>query len=95
MVIKKAKPREKVYSLGDGNGLSLIVEPNGSKGWRFRYQFNGKSKMISLGIYPVITLNEAREKRDSARKLVANGTDPAEARKEERDKASIRYASRW
>ncbi|MCL8627886.1 tyrosine-type recombinase/integrase [Proteus mirabilis] len=88
MAIKKAKPREKVYSLGDGNGLSLIVEPNGSKGWRFRYQFNGKSKMISLGIYPVITLNEAREKRDGARRLVANGTDPAEARKEERNKAS-------
>lgn len=88
MAIKKAKPREKVYSLGDGNGLSLIVEPNGSKGWRFRYQFNGKSKMISLGIYPVITLNEAREKRDDARRLVANGTDPAEARKEERNKAS-------
>lgn len=78
MVIKKAKPREKVYSLGDGNGLSLIVEPNGSKGWRFRYQFNGKSKIISLGIYPVITLNEAREKRDDARRLVANGTDPSE-----------------
>ncbi|MDM3622988.1 tyrosine-type recombinase/integrase [Proteus mirabilis] len=88
MAIKKAKPREKVYSLGDGNGLSLIVEPNGSKGWRFRYQFNGKSKMISLGIYPVITLNEAREKRDNARKLVANGTDPSEARKEERDRDS-------
>lgn len=88
MAIKKAKPREKVYSLGDGNGLSLIVEPSGSKGWRFRYQFNGKSKMISLGIYPVITLNEAREKRDDARRLVANGTDPAEARKEERNKAS-------
>lgn len=88
MAIKKAKPREKVYSLGDGNGLSLIVEPNGSKGWRFRYQFNGKSKMISLGIYPVITLNEAREKRDNARKLVANGVDPSEARKEERNKVS-------
>lgn len=78
MVIKKAKPREKVYSLGDGNGLSLIVEPNGSKGWRFRYPFNGKSKMISLGIYPVITLNEAREKRDDAGRLVAYGTDPSE-----------------
>lgn len=88
MAIKKAKPREKVYSLGDGNGLSLIVEPNGSKGWRFRYQFNGKSKMISLGIYPVITLNEAREKRDDARRLVANGTDPAEVRKEERNNAN-------
>ena len=78
MAIKKAKPREQVYSLGDGNGLSLIVEPNGSKGWRFRYQFNGKSKMISLGIYPVITLNEAREKRDDAGRLVAYGTDPSE-----------------
>ncbi|WP_413493778.1 tyrosine-type recombinase/integrase [Morganella psychrotolerans] len=84
MAIKRAKPKEKAYTLADGNGLSLLVETNGSKGWRFRYQFAGKTKMISLGIYPVVTLNEARSKRDEARKLVANDINPSEARKAEK-----------
>lgn len=77
MAIKWAKPKEKAYTLADGNGLSLLVETSGSKGWRFRYQFAGKTKMISLGIYPVVTLNEAR-------KLVANDINPSEARKAEK-----------
>lgn len=84
MAIKRAKPKEKSYTLADGNGLSLLVETNGSKGWRYRYQFAGKTKMISLGIYPVVTLNEARAKRDEARKQVANGVNPSEARKAEK-----------
>ncbi|MEX9841040.1 tyrosine-type recombinase/integrase [Providencia rettgeri] len=84
MAIKRAKPKEKSYTLADGNGLSLLVETNGSKGWRYRYQFAGKTKMISLGIYPVVTLNEARAKRDEARKQVANGINPSEARKAEK-----------
>lgn len=84
MAIKRAKPKEKSYTLADGNGLSLLVETNGSKGWRYRYQFAGKTKMISLGIYPVVTLNEARTKRDEARKQVANGINPSEARKSEK-----------
>ncbi|CDM90607.1 protein of unknown function [Xenorhabdus bovienii] len=46
MAIKRAKPKEKSYTLADGNGLSLLVETNGSKGWRYRYQFTGKTKMI-------------------------------------------------
>ncbi|CDH05796.1 hypothetical protein XBO1_2010002 [Xenorhabdus bovienii str. oregonense] len=66
MAIKRAKPKEKSYTLADGNGLSLLVETNGSKGWRYRYQFTGKTKMISLGVYPVVTLTEARAKRDEA-----------------------------
>lgn len=66
--IKRAKPKEKVYTLADGNGLSLLVDTNGSKGWRYRNQFGGKTKMISLGIYPVVSLTEARTKRDEARK---------------------------
>lgn len=81
MAIKRAKPKEKAYTLADGNGLSLLVDTNGSKGWRYRYQFGGKTKMISLGIYPVVTLTEARAKRDEARKLVAGGINPSEARK--------------
>ncbi|OTA21717.1 integrase [Xenorhabdus beddingii] len=87
MAIKRAKPKEKTYTLADGNGLSLLIDTNGSKGWRYRYQFAGKTKMISLGIYPVITLTEARAKRDEARKLVANGINPSEARKAEKTAA--------
>ncbi|MEQ1975870.1 integrase arm-type DNA-binding domain-containing protein [Xenorhabdus sp. SGI240] len=84
LAIKRAKPKEKTYTLADGNGLSLLVDTNGSKGWRYRYQFAGKTKMISLGVYPVVTLTEARTKRDEARKLVANGLNPSEVRKTEK-----------
>ncbi|VEB62992.1 Putative prophage CPS-53 integrase [Providencia rustigianii] len=70
MVIKKAKPRDKAYSLADGKGLSLLIEYTGSKGWRFRYRFEGKAKMLSFGTYPEVTLLMAREKREAARKLL-------------------------
>ena len=73
MQIRRAKPEDKPYTLGDGQGLSLLIEPNGSKSWRFRYRFAGKPKMISLGVYPTITLADARSRRDEARKLVAEG----------------------
>ena len=59
MQIRRAKPEDKSYTLGDGQGLSLLIEPNGSKSWRFRYRFAGKPKMISLGVYPTITLADA------------------------------------
>ncbi len=52
MAIKRAKPKEKSYTLADGNGLSLLVETSGSKGWRYRYQFAGKTKMISVALKP-------------------------------------------
>ncbi|MCG3464004.1 tyrosine-type recombinase/integrase [Xenorhabdus bovienii] len=84
LAIKRAKPKEKAYTLADSNGLSLLIDTNGSKGWRYRYQYAGKTKMISLGVYPVVTLTEARTKRDEARKLVANGINPSEARKAEK-----------
>lgn len=82
--IRRSKPREKSYTLNDGNGLSLLIEPNGSRGWRFRYRFDGKPKMISLGTYPDVTLNDARRKRDDARRLVAGGINPSDVRKEEK-----------
>jgi len=84
MQIRRAKPEAKAYTLGDGQGLSLIIEPNGSKSWRFRYRFAGKPKMISLGVYPTITLADARSRRDDARKLVAEGKNPSEVRKEQK-----------
>jgi len=82
--IKSAKSKDKPYSLADGLGLSLLVEINGNKGWRFRYRFDGKPKMMSFGTYPEISLAEARLKREQARKNVANGINPAELKKAER-----------
>nr|WP_154325279.1 integrase arm-type DNA-binding domain-containing protein [Pantoea sp. 201603H] len=84
MQIRRAKPETKAYTLGDGQGLSLLIEPNGSKSWRFRYRFAGKPKMISLGVYPTISLADARSRRDDARKLVAEGKNPSEVRKEQK-----------
>ncbi len=74
--VRTAKPKEKAYKLSDGRGLYLLVHPNGSKYWRFKYQFNRKEKLLALGVYPDITLAKARERREQSRKLVANGTDP-------------------
>ncbi|EBQ8818774.1 tyrosine-type recombinase/integrase [Salmonella enterica subsp. enterica] len=82
--IRRAKPGDKAYTKNDGNGLSLLIEPNGSKGWRFRYRFDGKPKMLSLGTYPTITLTEARQKRDEAKKLIVAGINPSNVRKEEK-----------
>lgn len=79
--IRRAKPQEKPYTLSDGLGLALLINPDGSKGWRFRYRFNGKAKLMSFGSYSLVSLAEAREKRDVARKQVANDIDPVEERK--------------
>lgn len=75
--IKTAKPTEKVYKLYDAEGLYIEVPPSGSKRWRFKYRFDGKEKRISLGTYPEIGLKVARERRDAARVLVAEGQDPS------------------
>jgi integrase len=82
--IRRAKPAEKTYTKSDGNGLSLQIEPNGSKGWRFRYRFEGKAKMLSLGTYPKVSLSEARRKRDEAQELLAAGINPSDNRKEKK-----------
>ena len=66
--IKQAKPREKDYMLNDDRGLCLLVKPNGGKYWRLRYWQDTKEKRLSLGVYPIVTLKEAREKRDELRK---------------------------
>lgn len=79
--IRRAKAQDKPFTLSDGLGLSLLINPDGSKGWRFRYRFAGKARLMSFGSYSLISLAEAREKRDAARKQVANGIDPVEERK--------------
>lgn len=81
---RTAKPREKLYRLADAAGLCLEVNPSGSKLWRFRYRFAGKAKMMGLGAYPTITLAKARERREDARRQLANGIDPSAHKQAER-----------
>lgn len=78
---KQAKPREKAYKLADAKGLYLEVAPSGGKWWRLKYRIGGKEKRISLGVYPEVSLKEAREKCDVARKQIASGIDPSDQRK--------------
>lgn len=82
--IQNAKPRDKPYKLSDGDGLHLLVQPSGSKLWRFRYQFALKEKMLSLGSFPEVSLASAREKKSDARKLVAQGIDPSQQRSQDK-----------
>jgi len=79
--VRNAKPQEKPAKLYDGRGLYLEVSPAGGKWWRLKYRFDGKEKRLSLGIYPDVSLKDARNRRDAARKLLADGTDPSENRK--------------
>lgn len=79
--IRTAKPSAKPVRMFDGGGLYLELSPAGGKLWRLKYRFDGKEKRLALGIYPDIGLRDARERREEARKLLANGADPAEARK--------------
>lgn len=82
--IKSAKPKDAPYKLSDGGGMYLLIKPNGGKYWHLAYRFNNKQKLLALGVYPDITLKEARQKRDDARKLLKDSIDPSEAKKEEK-----------
>lgn len=82
--INAAKPRDKAWSLSDSQGLYLVIQPNGSKLWRFRYRFLDRQKTLHLGGWPQISLADARTRRDDAKKLVANGIDPALEKKRAR-----------
>ena len=79
--IRNAKPGEKPVKMFDVDGLFIIITPTGGKWWRFRYKFDGKEKLLSLGVYPDVGLKDARAKRDDARKLLAKDVDPGEHRK--------------
>jgi Integrase len=79
--VEAAKGKEKSYKLFDGGGLYLQVEPNGSRYWRMKYRFAGKEKRLSFGVYPTVTLADARQKREDAKKLLAAGEDPGEVKK--------------
>jgi len=83
--VTNAKPRAKPYKLADERGLFLLVRSNGSRWWRFKYRRPGthKENLLSLGVYPDVSLRKARERRDEARRLLADGIDPGDKRKAE------------
>ena len=91
--VKKAQPKEKPYKLMDGLGLHLQVTKTGGKWWRFKYLFEGKEKLLSLGVYPDISLAEARNRRQDARTLVAKGIDPSSDRKIVKEQKAERSAN--
>jgi integrase len=82
--IRNAKPGERDYKITDFDGLYLLVRPNGSRLWRFAYRLGGKQKQIALGAYPEVTLADARDRRETARKLLASGKDPSVERRLEK-----------
>ncbi len=90
LAARRAKPRAASYKLTDAAGLALIVRPSGSKSWGFRYRFGGLDRTLGLGAYPEVTLAEARDRRDDARKLLRRGIDPAEHRDAEERRRALR-----
>lgn len=79
--IRKTKPAATPRKLSDGGGLYLLVKPDDGRYWRMNYRFGGKQKTLALGVYPTVTLADARQRREDARRLLANGTDPGEMKK--------------
>jgi hypothetical protein len=87
--IRAAKPKDKPYKLSDDEGLFLLIAPSGSKLWRLKYRFGGQEKLLSFGAYPTISLKDARERRDEARKQLANHVDPGVEKKRKAIAAAI------
>ncbi len=86
--VRTSKPKEKPYKLHDMDGLYLLVTEKGHKWRRFRYRFDGKEKLLSLGTYPEISLSDARQRRDEARRQIAHGIDPGAVRKAQKQAKS-------
>src|SRR6476620_5819609 len=82
--VRNAKTAPRPRKLSDGGGLHMLVQPTGGKLWRLAYRFAGKQKTLALGIYPSVSLAEARSRRDEAKKLLARHIDPSVQRKADR-----------
>jgi integrase len=91
--IRNAKPAEKPVRLFDERGLYLEVSPAGGKWWRLKYRFAGKEKRLSLGVYPDVSLKDARDSREECRKMLASGVDPSENRKARKSASSDRASN--
>ncbi|OTA16991.1 integrase [Xenorhabdus beddingii] len=82
--VETVKPQDKDFKLSDGGGLYLLVKTTGSKYWRLKYRIAGKEKLLAIGTFPLIALAEARRKRDEAKKLIAEGIDPNQDKKQKK-----------
>ena len=91
--IKSAQPKHRAYKLFDGEGLYLLVTPAGQKYWRLKYRFSGKEKLLAIGVYPDVSLADARVKRTDARKLLANNQDPSLVKKEQAREERIKVGN--
>ena len=91
--IRKTKPNGKTFHLKDGRGLFLEITPKGGKWWRFRYRFEGKENRLSLGVYPDISLQMARKRREELRTLAAQGINPGEERKARKASVTAKKAN--
>lgn len=85
--LRNAKPLDKSFKLYDEKGLFVIINPNGGKWWRLKYRIGAKEKLLSLGTYPEVSLQQARQKRDEAKKLLADGKDPSLERQREKQQS--------
>lgn len=107
ITIRKAKPginakgveTNKAYKMADGGGLYLEVSVTGGKYWRLKYRVNGKEKKLAIGVYPIVSLKQAREKRDEAKRQLSNGIDPSEIKKTIKHTEALDYfeyvANEW
>jgi len=87
--IKTAKPAERAYKIADGGGLFLLVQPNGSKLWRYKFRLQGVEGLQALGAFPQVSLAEARAAHAASRQLVASGINPVQARRSERESKAL------
>ena len=90
---QNVKPKTQLFKLSDGQGLYLQIEPNGSKFWRYAYRYMKKQKTLALGIYPEVSLKEARDKHQAARKLLKEGKDPSTEKRLQKEKAEASAAT--
>ena len=93
VVYRNAKPKDKPFKVTDGKGMFLLVNPDGARYWRMAYRFAGKQKTLALGVYPETSLDDARNKRTAARKLLDDDIDPGQAKREKKRKAVERSAN--
>jgi integrase len=82
MKCRNVRPNSKLQKLSDGGGLQLWIQPAGARWWRLAYRFAGKQKLLALGVYPTVSLADARQRREEAKRLIVAGTDPSQAKKE-------------
>ena len=90
--IRTTRPKEKAFKLSDGGGMYLLITPDGRRYWRLDYRFAGKRRTLALGVYPIVSLSNARARREDARALLAKNVDPSSAKQAAKRAAKLASA---